>query len=116
MIGGKQMTLEQAIQSCKDLSEWFENYGAGTELYEYGNEHRQIAEWLEDYKEIKETTRWIPCSERMPDSPIRCAVITENGGYGVSRYMGRNIIEWSLLGEIVTHWMQLPETPKGEER
>lgn len=31
------------------------------------NDHRQIAEWLKDYKRLKEQHRWIPVSERLPE-------------------------------------------------
>lgn len=31
-------------------------------------EHRQIAEWLKELKQLKEQTRWIPVSERLPQS------------------------------------------------
>ena len=46
------MTLEQAIQHCKEVAEQYEAYGIETECYECVKEHRQIAEWLEDYKEL----------------------------------------------------------------
>ncbi len=29
-------------------------------------EHRQIAEWLKELKELRKQTRWISCSERLP--------------------------------------------------
>lgn len=45
------MTLEQAIQHCKEVAIEYEAKG---ECYECGNEHRQLAEWLEDYKELKQ--------------------------------------------------------------
>ena len=44
------MTLEQAIQHCKEVAIEYEAKG---ECYECGKEHRQLAEWLEDYKELR---------------------------------------------------------------
>lgn len=29
--------------------------------------HRQFAEWLKELKQLREQTRWIPCSEKLPD-------------------------------------------------
>ena len=34
---------------------------------ECAEEHRQIAEWLKELKQLREQTRWIPVSERMPN-------------------------------------------------
>jgi hypothetical protein len=30
-------------------------------------EHKQLAEWLEELKELREKDRWIPVSERLPE-------------------------------------------------
>ena len=30
------------------------------------DEHRQLAEWLIEFKQLREQTRWIPVSERLP--------------------------------------------------
>jgi len=45
------MTLEQAIQHCKEVAIEYEAKG---ECYDCGKEHRQLAEWLEDYKQLQE--------------------------------------------------------------
>lgn len=34
---------------------------------ERAEEHRQLAEWLKELKRLKEHTRWIPVSERLPE-------------------------------------------------
>ena len=44
------MTLDEAIQHCKEVAIEYEAKG---ECYECGKEHRQLAEWLEDYKQLK---------------------------------------------------------------
>lgn len=30
-------------------------------------EHEQLAEWLEELKQLREQTTWIPCSEKLPE-------------------------------------------------
>lgn len=44
------MTLEEAIRHCKEVAIEYEAKG---ECYECGKEHRQLAEWLEDYKQLR---------------------------------------------------------------
>lgn len=69
------MTLEQAIQHCKEVAIEYEAKG---ECYECGKEHRQLAEWLEDYKQLKEHTKTIdPSDDRfgeMLNSALRYAL------------------------------------------
>ena len=40
-------------------------------------EHRQLAEWLKELKELREQTRWIPVRERLPY--IDTAVLVDDG-------------------------------------
>ena len=37
-------------------------------------EHEQLAEWLEELKQLREQTTWIPCSERLPEEAFGCLV------------------------------------------
>ena len=69
------MTLDEAIQHCKEVAIEYEAKG---ECYECGKEHRQLAEWLEDYKRLKEHPKMIdPSDERfgeMLNSALRYAL------------------------------------------
>ena len=128
------MTLEQAIQHCKEVAIEYEAKG---ECYECGKEHRQLAEWLEDYKQLKETTRWIPCSERMPkpspfddddadyDQPIpgdngnKVLVFMKNGYITQATWYkddGGSVwiteLGYDIIDGEITHWMPLPDHPK----
>lgn len=72
--------------------------------------------------------RWIPCSERLPGrfDSVLLAILSKNG-YGEPAYYvtiggmkNENEFE-SYTGDIcecetVTHWMPLPEPPKGEQK
>jgi len=95
-----------------------------TDAVKYGNKDseqqtRSYSTWM-SYEiadaiwDAPAVNRWIPCSERMPKNEKPCAVVTETGGIGVSRMMGRNHYEWALFGQRVTHWMPLPEPPESE--
>lgn len=56
---------------------------------------------------------WIPVTDRLPEKPTKCLVYTkrgEYGGYEITYYNEGFYLQYSN----VTHWMQLPEPPKGE--
>lgn len=72
--------------------------------------------------------KWIPVGERLPDKhgkPYVCLLTFPHGGqfpyilnwyeYGDNGYVnGRHFQDEGLDGMKVTHWMPLPEPPKGE--
>lgn len=35
--------------------------------YKCAEEHRQLAGWLKELKQLREQTRWIPCDDRLPE-------------------------------------------------
>ena len=56
---------------------------------------------------------WISVDDRLPDKSMRCLVYTKRGGccgYDITYYNQGFYSEYSE----VTHWMPLPEPPKGE--
>ena len=62
--------------------------------------------------------KWIPVSERLPEAHrlVLCRWTRGIGAsYGFARYQHEGV--WYVLNEgmpEVTHWMPLPEPPKGE--
>lgn len=77
------MTLDEAIKHCEEVAEELRNVDMGeldalycgdtecidarkNDCIECANDHRQLAEWLKELKQLREQTRWIPCSERLP--------------------------------------------------
>jgi hypothetical protein len=83
------MTLDEAIKHAEEVAEEKERSaklhqrpnknvkGSGKKYnacIECASEHRQLAEWLRELKELREQTRWIPCSERMPQDGIEIFV------------------------------------------
>ena len=102
-------------------------------------ENRQIAHlgevwgWQADYLIANGVTvtdnnvggKWIPVTERLPeiDQPCLCYKRAHReDGYKLGRYLGasfskecaafRSMSHYGCIG--VTHWMPLPEPPKGE--
>lgn len=55
------MRLIDAINHAREVSE--SQYACE----ECKQEHKQLAEWLEELEELREKDRWIPCSERLPE-------------------------------------------------
>lgn len=77
------------------------------------------AERLEDSKgvEIDQFNKWIPVTERLPKRFVYVLVMTDFGDAAVARLKGngRWYIGWDndqYAG--ITHWMPLPQPPKGE--
>lgn len=77
------MTLDEAIKHCEEVAEELRNVDMGeldalycgdteyiearkNDCIECAREHKQLAEWLKELKQLREQTRWIPCSERLP--------------------------------------------------
>ena len=52
---------------------------------------------------------WIPATERLPDVGIEVLIYSEDDGVCVDYYGGDSFGYYD-----VTHWMPLPEPPKGE--
>lgn len=101
-----EMTIEQAIQHCREKD-------CNTEC---GREHEQLARWLEELQEYREKYKWISVKDRLPyaeygesDSVL---TISESGIQEVLYFDGSC---WCHpTGEVresvfhITHWMTLP--------
>ena len=77
------MTLDEAIKHCEEVAEELRNVDMGeldalycgdteciearkNDCIECARDHKQLAEWLKELKQLREQTRWTPCSERLP--------------------------------------------------
>lgn len=87
-------------------------------------EHMQLAVWLKELKQLREQTKWIPVSERLPEENEHiggvCRYYLVQDEYGdmlVARYTK---IGWvpirslKSLGDEIVAWMSLPEPYKAE--
>ena len=77
-------------------------------------EHREHYESIEPVieacrmgMEALERTRWIPCSERLPEVGEEVLVYSRSSGMAVD-YYDRGLFGYSG----VTHWMPMPEPPE----
>lgn len=72
---------------------------------------------------IDEMQKWIDVNERLPEEDVRVLVaITDENYKHVKKYVPKLDTDrrfdgrWVRWGEHITHWMPLPEPPKGEEK
>ena len=114
------MTLEEAIAHAKEISE---NQYICEECQK---EHRQLADWLEELKSLREKSKWIPCSERLPEDESYILVSFENctmpdiaryeeSDEGGTFYPGDDEKSYLSYGLFVNAWMPLPEPCKEDE-
>lgn len=117
LLGEAPDELGRTVSSCKKCA----------------NNHRQLAEWLTELKELREKQKWIPCSERPPEegervlcthlgrlNPNRQVIehIYHNGEFIFGWYMDMNPSSPTFgkryMGEVVA-WMPFPEPYKPKD-
>lgn len=115
------MTLDEAIEHAEEVaqgqSELYDCYLQHGEQGEHvesckkcASDHRQLAEWLKDYKQLREQTRWIQVSERLPEDGQRVLVdyCEEDVGIMIIRFN----VPWDYGFKA---WMPLPEPYKASQ-
>lgn len=122
------MTIEEAIKHAEEVMvenlEKTKGRNASDPIaincFECAEEHRQLAEWLKELKQLREQTRWIPVSEELPDKEgyYLCSVRYMYPPYNFFepekvKYMDDVTIQ-KFDGEFnieVKAWMPLPPAP-----
>lgn len=129
------MELNDAINHLKEsLADPTHKWGCD----ECKQEHEQLLEWLDDYKQLKSdyadldnmlrtanteidrlqsVSSWIPCSEKLPEDNVD--VLVYDDGILIARYNSNEEYTsgWMESFECypltnATHWMPLPATPE----
>ena len=124
------MTLDEAIKHAEEVVEEQENkfsisgefLGNNADCKKCAEEHRQLAEWLKELKQLREQTRWIPVSEGLPEDREIILFSTKTDCVFVGRYFDDNTnCQWYAFcdeafawNNVVTAWMPLPEPYKAE--
>ena len=72
---------------------------------------------VEELAALKEQTRWIPVSERLPEKDGFYNVVMNGGVWGEPDVWSATSCGfydgmWDEDGTTITHWMMLPEAPK----
>ena len=127
------MTLEEAIKHAEEVANanerLCETVHPAMQLSDYGKcaeEHRQLAEWLKELKQLREQTSWIPVTKRLPNDYDRYLITTDDGmveivNYGYTNDRPNEIAfyqwddeEWQCWKPDVTAWMPRPKAYKAE--
>jgi len=110
------MTLEEAIKHAEEVADLCE-YVACQEG-KCAEEHRQLAEWLKELKQLREQTRWIHTSERLPEKYKEVLTCSLRGFIEIqdmgSNYWEDQYGDLSDIDEVIA-WMPLPEPYNAEK-
>ena len=95
------MTLDEAIKHAEEVAEEKENEAQDLEYskldwkYEANQcskcaeEHRQLAEWLKELKQLREQTKWILISEKLPNEFDEVWCSTDSEEIFKATYLGK---------------------------
>lgn len=117
------MTLDEAIQHCEEvaeteeqrLKEWYGDYPHLKKIdscLKCAEEHRQLAEWLKELKELKEQIKWILVNERLPEDKqqILISISWDNDIHEVRQGDIDSINYFKQFKRITSiAWMSLPD-------
>lgn len=114
------MTLDDAIKHAEEVAD-YDCYNE--KQLKCAAEHRQLAEWLKELKQLREQTRWIPVSERLP-KVADCYDVTRQSGSdlivsacyfdGINWHNGNWINNERNYITNVVAWMPRPQPYKAE--
>lgn len=93
------------------------NYNIGYSSYLLDN----VVEWKEKYFELVENeivSKWIPCSERLPEDNTDVIICFYNGEVTGMRYLGNGIFQgvYEHTTKAIVAWMPLPKPYKEKKQ
>lgn len=133
------MTIDKAIRHSEEVAKRYERMEDShddklrEECLQCAADHRQLAEWLTELKELKVAgvqpiDRWISVKDRLPEDDGKYMVWykgeldicefdveSQTFGYTYDDYdeMYSHLVCWDDgMDKDITHWMPLPEPPK----
>lgn len=119
------MTLDEAIQHCKERAEEKRKDYERADAYNLpsdgclkcAEEHDQLASWLEELKDRREADRWIPVSERLPEKEGDYLVDCKERHFAIEHFyfsIADRTPYWSGMRKVYA-WRPLPERYKESE-
>lgn len=118
------MTLDEAIKHCEEVAIKMEcesmcveeayQTAKQADCEKCAEEHRQLAEWLKDYKRLLEHTRWIPVSERLPKEVGTYLITLKDGDVSLCDFNPYCFADRTSLSIVAIAWMPLPKPYKAE--
>lgn len=92
-------------------------YGDGTVVCDECDFHFAVIECEEKEQDVEEETRWIPCSERLPENEMNVIAQFSSGTVTELRYAGNGIFKgiYDYSTKVIIAWMPLPEPYKEGE-
>lgn len=108
------------MSDIKEDAEWVMNMAKWAEdEYPHPTEHNEALAAIQRVEALLESTRWIPCTERMPELGERVLVWNSTRKCVVSdrRMLSYDGSRWYWGGGSmdVTHWQPLPKGPEVPE-
>lgn len=112
------MTIDKAIKRYSINAEYERTHGNLQGCLEF----RQLADWLKELKQLREQTRWIPVSEKVPEEFADVLCCTDSNEIFIAKYLGKMNDGTDCFddddgmmqeGDLIA-WMPLPEPYKAE--
>ena len=114
------MILDEEIKRFNNNAEYERTHGNLQGCLDF----RQLVEFLKELKQLREQTRWIPCSERLPKENEHignvCKYYLIQDEYGDMHVAHLSNVGWipmdslKAIGAEVIAWMPLPSSYQGE--